>query len=358
MHFLIQDKSQLLAALDKLKNNKIKKALVFVSDQTKNNFVNQYLELINTYQIEIYGGVFPSLIYDSKPYENGFILLGMPDIIAATILHLNLESKELDQEINSFKTSLKNTKTQTIFTLLSAFGTDKTIFLRNLYNNYGNTVNYFGAGCGSIREKSDIEIISNKGYTANAGLILALKSRLEINYAHGWKSSKKIYKVTEYEGNEIISIDWEPAFEFYKKIVYKESGLDVNKNNFVEISKQFPFGMLRLDSELIIRDPYAVTSRGGILVVDKIEEGEFIKIMFGNSEYLIKAAEKIAVNTSQHVLSFNCISRKLFHQNKINIELSSIAKTNLVGAFSIGEIVNNGNSYLEMYNKIVTTAKC
>ena len=358
MHFLIRNKAQLLNALKQLIDNNIHKAIVLISDRIKDNFIDDYLELINDNKVEVYGGVFPSLIYGSQLYNDGFIIIAMPDILNASLLPLDLNPKDLNKRINELKASSQNNKVQSIFTLISAFGTDKTIFLKSLYNAFGNTVNYFGAGCGSITEKRGLEILSNQGYASNSGLILELKSKLEINYAHGWKSSDNIYKVTECVGNEIISINWEPAFKVYQQIIASEYNLNINKTNFFEVAKQFPLGMLRLDSELIIRDPYGITKREGILVVDKIEEGEFIKIMFGTSEGLLNSTKAIRINKNQNAICFNCISRKLFHQENISSELNKIAPNNLIGAFSIGEIVNHGDSYLEMFNKIVTTAKC
>lgn len=358
MHFLIKNKAQLLKALKQFNNNGTTKALVLVSDLIKDDFRAEYLGMINDHQLEIYGGTFPSLIYNSKASDNGFILVAMPDIVNASLLPLDLEPKDLNKTINRLKTNSHDNDVKSIFTLVSAFGTDKTIFLKSLYNTFGNTVNYFGAGCGSISKNKGQEIVSNKGFASNSGLILQLKSKLEINYAHGWKSSDNIYKVTECVGNEIISINWEPAFKVYQQIIASEYNLNINKTNFFEVAKQFPLGMLRLDSELIIRDPYGITKREGILVVDKIEEGEFIKIMFGTSEGLLNSTKAIRINKNQNAICFNCISRKLFHQENISLELNKIAPNNLIGAFSIGEIVNHGDSYLEMFNKIVTTAKC
>ena len=238
MHFLIKNKTQLFGALDQFKSNCHTKAIVLVSEETRYEFINEYLEIINSYKIEIFGGIFPSLIFDSEPSEDGFILASMPGIAKSIVLPLDGNNTFLNQQIENFKSNLNHKKIQSIFSFVSAFGSDKTNFFRNVYDSFGNTVNYFGAGCGSITNKQEYSIVNNQGYAGNAGLIIAIESELELNFTHGWSALDKIYKVTECIDNEIISIDWKPALEVYKQIIKEEFKEEINSNTFIEVAKK------------------------------------------------------------------------------------------------------------------------
>ncbi|GGE14214.1 FIST signal transduction protein [Psychroflexus salis] len=356
MHCIINHKEELLSCLERINSARLNHAFVLVAEASKKDFESIFLKLINQHKINIYGGVFPSLIFNSKIENKGVIIWATNSVIKAKKLSLASDEEQMHNEIRSFKLESAQSTPKTLLTFISAFGSHKAAFLKSVYNQFGNTMNYFGAGCGSVTDKNDKEIITNKGLFSNSALVIELADYLNLNYAHGWDAFPEVHKVTEYEGNEIVSINWEPAFNVYKKIIEQEAKLNIDAKNFVDISKRFPFGILRLDGYLIIRDPYGITPRNGILTLDKIEEGEFIKIMCGDSKSLINAAKKLNANTNQTVLCFNCISRKLFHEENINKELQQIQNQNLIGAFSVGEIVNHGDVYLEMFNKIVATA--
>ena len=356
MKYLIQTSSDLENAILTLKENRCEHLLLLVSVQSTHDFETIYLNKFNENNFNIYGGIFPGIIFNSKSYDEGVIILALDNEITAKTFDLSLDQSELEDQIADFDESSIN-KAKTVMTLISAFGADKSIFLRLLYNNYADNVKYIGAGCGSLEKQDHPSIITNNGVLKNSALVISMEREIPLSYSHGWNAFPEVLKVTEYSGNEIVSINWKPALDVYRDLILNKTHIQLTKANFKEVCKSFPFGIFRLDSELIIRDTFDYTDRGGILTVDKIEQGEFIKVMCGSQESLIQSVENMSKENFTPSLAFSCISRKVFLKDKIEAELKMLSKENLAGAFSIGEIINNGDSYLDIFNKIVAVAK-
>lgn len=345
----------LKAQLKDLKNKPIKSLLVLCASASIEELKDSYLSLLTSSTIPYFGGVFPNLIYNSKVKNNGIIIIGFDFSIPYSTINLGLDSNQIEKEIVKFKNKTKNTKT--LVSLVSAFGDDKSVFLNALFNNFANLVDYIGAGCGDLSFSNSKCIIGEEKIHKNAAIVASMDKDIEINFTHGWEAKPETYKVTQIQGNEILSINWKPAVEVYMELIQQQITTTViNLNNLENYFRYFPFGISRMDNDLIIRAPYAFTKRGGILLVDKIDEGEYISLMQGNSDCLINACKKLQSNRKNSI-AFDCISRLLFHGKNIKQELEAISQDSLVGAFSIGEIVNTKNSYLEMYNKIFATFK-
>jgi len=167
-------------------------------------------------------------------------------------------------------------------------------------------------------------------------------------------------KVTESEGNRIISLNWQPAFDEYRNIVEQHSKMSFASKPFFDIAKAYPFGIAKLDAEMVIRDP--LTHEDSVLIcVGEVPQGAYVHVMNGNKETLINAAKhalKIAESgcegTEPELMIFvDCISRALFLNGDFNKEIETVAECGIpmVGALTLGEIANNGRDYLEFYNK-------
>jgi hypothetical protein len=161
----------------------------------------------------------------------------------------------------------------------------------------------------------------------------------------------------------VISLNWKPAFEVYSSLVQEHSGQVINKENFFDIAKSYPFGLVKLDEEMIIRDPYA-TEDGMMHIVDEVPEGEYIRIMHGDIPLLLEGARQAVAKLNQTtvdentLLCIDCISRVLFMQENFSAELDILNTTQKAnGILSIGEIANSGNSSLTLYNKTIVVSQ-
>lgn len=304
------------------------------------------------------GGIFPEIIADGQRKETGFVLISLHEELGVAIIESNENSEAIDTQIASWLSSYPN-NIGSVFCFVNAFWQNKTTFMNSLYNELGPFVNYLGGGAGSLSFESFPCIFANHSIYENAAVLGTIKQTISMGTAHGWHPISDVIKVTETNGNAIITLNYEPAFKVYKEIVELHSQQHFSDTNFFEIAKSYPLGLVKLDDEMIIRDPYN-TKDNVLYVVDEVPQGEYIRIMNGNIESLLEGAKK-AVNSTNNVegnkICIDCISRVLFMQEEFTQELDFLNKNKPVnGVLSIGEIANPGNSILELYNKTVVIA--
>jgi hypothetical protein len=229
-----------------------------------------------------------------------------------------------------------------------------------LFNQFGLEINYIGGGAGSLTLRNQPCIISNLGLLQDSAVLALTELPSSIGVAHGWKPISDAFKVTEAKGNRIITLDWRPAFEVYREVVEKHSGLSFHLMPFFDIAKAYPFGIAKLDAEMVVRDPMQ-EDLGELVCVGEVPQGAFVHILYGRPDTVIEAAGH-ALKLAQLdyaggkpglMLFVDCISRVLFLGEDFHQEINAVASEEIpmVGALTLGEIANNGREYLEFYNK-------
>ena len=174
-----------------------------------------------------------------------------------------------------------------------------------------------------------------------------------IGVSHGWASISGPYKVTDAESNVIRSLDWEPAFDVYQRVVNDASDVLVTHDNFFELAKGYPFGISRLGAEYIVRDPIVVDEDGSLVCVGEVPAESYIDILSGSLDSLVSAsnharrlAEEAYASSKEGplIVFIDCISRVLFLQDDFDQELAAVYHTGdrMVGALTLGEIANRG----------------
>lgn len=123
--------------------------------------------------------------------------------------------------------------------------------------------------------------------------------------------------------------------------------------------------MVKLDSEMIIRDVLSV-SENDLLLLDNIEEGDYINIMHGDINSLLNSAKNAKLQSddaeiidSEHQdFCIDCITRAYYLKDQFNDEIEMIkGSSELNGILSLGEIANNGETFLEIYNKTIVVSR-
>lgn len=322
--------------------------------------------LLQSFQKPIIGGVFYELIFNSQRKNKGVLLIPLHFELKTEIFDYADTDKTVFEKLElSFSNTLPEKGSVFIFT--DAFTPSKNNLIEDLFNFFGFRFTFLGAGCGSDSFVSFPCVIHNSGVRANAGVMGFTHTHLSLGVAHGWKSITEPLKVTESEMNKIISINWEPASELYKNTVEKHSGLKFDETNFLEIAKCYPIGLVKIDGEMVVRDPF-LASEGNLYCLDNIDKGQYITIMNGDIDSLVEGAHKAAVSCLDNkaaldipmkfVFSIDCISRVKFLADDYTRELKSIGGDLPVnGVLSFGEIANVGHSFLEIYNKTVIVAR-
>lgn len=318
-------------------------------------------EHLNKLPVPVFGGLFPHIIYGNMKLERGTIIAGLsksPSVhIIPNLSDLSAEYEDIiDQKIPYIG------EAKTMFVFVDGFAKRISTLIDSLFNVFGLEANYIGSGAGSLSMKSKPCLFTNDGLLSDCAVLALLDIESGVGVCHGWKEISGPYKVTESVGTMIKLLDWKPAYEVYREVVEKHSKKKLEKGNFFDIAKCYPFGISRLGAEKIVRDPFLVGENDSLICVGEVPEESFVHILTGDSSSLINAARKAlhlsekAFNSNasdKTILFMDCISRVLFLEDKFADELNAVYNktSQLIGALTIGEIANSGKDYLEFYNK-------
>lgn len=343
-------------------NNTVKSVLLFIADEDSYNNTSLTSVLTN-FTKPIIGGIFPELIFKGERKQTGILIVPLAFELNTQIIKLSDSPDLTFKQLEKVQKNSTNTSSS-LFVFFDALGKGKSEFIESLFNFFGVNPTYIGAGAGSLNFKSFPCIFHNTGIHENVAVIGWAKKEVSIGVAHGWEPISKPLKVTETYRNEVISINWEPAFEVYKKIVEQHSGEVFNKTNFFDIAKSYPVGISKIEAEKVVRDPFKKVNNT-IHFVSSIKKGEYIEVLHGNTSSLLKSASTAILSSMDKwgnkpinsVFCIDCISRALFMNEDFNKELEIIDnQASTSGILGIGEIANSGDSFLEVYNKTIAVA--
>lgn len=349
------DEHALRDAIDKLAQHEDVQSIILYMAEHFAFDANILSEQLKRLDKTIIGGVFPEVILDGKRFSDSAILLGLPQTMAYTVIDEFDENHILPKVTEGFKDHF--VENSTFFVFIDALVRNKTILFDNLYNYFGSIPNYLGGGTGTLSFEPTPCVVTNEGVLTGAALVACTPQKTNIGVAHGWSPISKPLKVTEVSNNEIISLDWKPVMEVYQTIVEEHSKAEFDYDDFFNTVKSYPIGIKKLNDNMTVRDPFK-TENGRLFLLDDIEEGSYVQVLYGNIETLIDAAriarEKadVADRKSDNTLIIDCISRGLFMGEEFKNELDKLDPfSNSFGALTLGEIANNGDEYLDVYNK-------
>jgi len=324
---------------------------------------------LNQAKVNFFGGFFPALIYGQESAKSGAIAVKLP------LSRQPLVIKDLDKDtidLSAVENYMMPCGTSKCTAIILVDGLTKNIggFLSGLYDKVANTVNYIGGGAGSLSLKQKPCLFTNKGLFQDAAIITLLPLAGSLGVYHGWAKLAGPLVATKTERNAIYELNWNNAFETYRNIVEADCGCSITADNFFQVSKGYPFGMIKDDAERIVRDPIVVGPQGELICVGAVPENSVVDILKGEPATLIRAAGQAAMESNivkgeliEHQLIFDCISRVLFLEAAFKEELEAInagLKNNdftgdPFGALTLGEISSSGEGYLEFFNKTVVT---
>jgi hypothetical protein len=334
--------------------------LVFACDANdfKPETVNTILKNV---PIPIFGGVFPEIIHSRNKLTRGTIVVGLSTQPNVQIIpHLSDPSVDYDEIISQkFPESGQN---KTMFVLVDGFSQRISALIDSLFNFFGLEVNYLGGGCGSLSFKQKPCLFTNEGLIADSAVLATVDIASGIGVSHGWYSVSGPFKVTEADRNVILTLDWQPAFSIYRRVVEEAAHCKFTDTNFFELAKCYPFGIKRLGGDMIVRDPIMVKENGALVCVGEVPVESYVDILTGDVSSLVNAARKALTLSleayhgpaNKKVIFFiDCISRVLFLGKEFEKEIQAVYQDDipLIGALTLGEIANSGKDYLEFYNK-------
>jgi hypothetical protein len=369
--FIYVDKTGSVAALKNgleniLQNESVKSLLILAADE--NGFTPETVDpILSGLSVPVMGGIFPQIIYGKENLSKGTIVAGLP---TTSNIQFIPDIKELSidfEEIIDEKFPEISPDQQTMFLFVDGLSIRIEDLLDSLFNVFGLDINYVGGGAGKLDFTPSYCLFTNDGLKKDGAVLAMTDLKSGIGVGHGWETIRGPFKVTESHLNEIRTLDWRPAFDVYREVVEEVSGEKFTKDNFLEMSKGYPFGINKVGSEKIVRYPFSEGENGAVVIVGTAPQESFVDILTGNNDSLVAAAGK-AFNEGKEAFSgstinqwtffIDCVSRVLFMEDEFIRELDAVSEDNvpLIGALTLGEIANSGDDYLEFYNKTAVIA--
>jgi hypothetical protein len=323
------------------------------------------VEELSRLRIRFCGGIFPGILHGTAHSSRGALVLTLPSRHGPYLIR-SLDSGPCEMPDLYSIIADEPDRHQTAFILVDGLASGITSFLSEIFRQIGTSIPIIGAGTGSISLERSPSVFTADG-CIRAGAVVAfvdLRSRLEVR--HGWEYLTGPLVATKTRNNQLVELNWRSAFEVYRQALALHAGAAITRESFFDVAKAHPFGMIREESEYIVRDPIAVDEDGVITCVGEIPENTVLSILKGDRRSLIDAAASAAAACSggtdaEHRLCFviDCISRVLFLDDAFPAELEAISGAVnslrkgavLVGVLSLGEIASSGDGFLEFFNK-------
>lgn len=344
-----------------MRNHEIQGILALSCD--KNGFTPAELDpLLAEITVPVFGGCFPGIVCQNQAYERGTLLIGLPVKPEVQVINdLSGFGTDFDDAIDTAKFDAIDDGTMVL--LVDGMFRNVNSLLDSVFNAVGLAVGYLGGGAASLELVQKPSLFTNEGLTQDSAVLAHLPISSGIGIAHGMQSVGGPHKVTGSSLNTVSTIDWQPAAQFYKDVISQHPDYDPENRGILGTDPHFSLGLNRLDSERVILEPVWTGPDDSLIFMAEVREGEFVDIMRVTPESMVQSAA-LALDRAiddfnkdsppQTVLSFDCISRKLFLGDRFDEELQSIGNAGIVhvGALTCGgEIGTNGKDFLDYHNR-------
>jgi len=311
------------------------------------------------------GGVFPNILHCGEIYSKGSVVLGFDgEVSTAVIPGLSSKNTDLEGPLKDLEAGAHGARTMMVF--VDGFSQRIAPFISELFDIFGLEINYIGGGAGSLASERGPCLFSNSGMIGDGAVMALVRTASGVGVAHGWQAMSGPMQATGTDGNVLKMIDFKPAFDVYSALVTRNAGITFGKDEFLKISRAHPFGIARINSEMIVRDMLKLNPDGSFICAGEIPQDSYISIMTGSEKTLLDAAESAARmataalpgGTPGSFLLMDCISRLMFLEDAFKEELVRMVPPGCpsAGACTIGEIANSGADFLEFYNKTAVVA--
>ncbi|MEP0357528.1 FIST C-terminal domain-containing protein [Paraglaciecola sp.] len=332
--------------------------LIFCCDESLKN--HTFLDpILTSLQVPVFGGVFPAIILEGKVFEKGIIVLPIMTPVEVKVFE-NLKNAPT----STFDLTNELPNSESAIVLIDGLSRNIDFALNLIFEHYGKKLKVFGGGAGSLSFEQNPCLFSNQGLLTDAMLVAFMQIPWDLAVGHGWEVLQGPFLANEVDDNKIIQLNFQPALEVYENVIKDFENKLFAEHDFFELAKIYPFGIQRLDDDILVRDPVSV-EQTSLLCVGKVPENTMLYILKGQNSNLVKAAvdsveSSITTNFNGQGLLFNCVSRQLFLENEFESELQGIASamgnSELIGALVLGEVASGESGAIHFHNKTAITA--
>lgn len=316
---------------------------------------------LKSLSVPVFGGMFPQIIHRQRNLTTGYVVAGLRDRCAVSIVG-DLSNPQADFTLAVEKAREGLPAAATVLVLVDGLSSQIGAFLDGVYDILGSATTFFGGGAGSLSFRQQPCLFTNRGFLQDHAILVDFASRTRVAVDHGWEKFAGPFVVTGARGNVVSSLDYQPAFEFYRRHVEDDSHLRFEADNFFSIAKGYPIGMQKPDGSIVVRDPISCDDQN-LVCVGEVPINTVAYLLKGDPQKLIEAAascaKRIGPGASPAFL-VDCISRVLYLEQRYGEELQAIESPlqgrPVFGMLTLGEIANGGNYCLEFFNKTLVLA--
>jgi hypothetical protein len=318
------------------------------------------IKAFRNHKIEVFGASSAGEIANGKVAENSIsvMLLDMDqDAFRVGIFKgMDKTSSQLGKEIAEWaKVVFRNPSLTILSTGLSGVDGDEVV--KGITSGMGSKVPLFGALAGNDMEPGHQTYVISSSNFYNNGIVAMVidNDKMETKgiAVCGWKGIGIAKTVTRSVGNQVYTINGQPAMEVYEKYLDIKSNADIGYN---------AFGILleRKDGTSVMRGAVAEREDKSVMYTGTIPEGSRIRFcMSPGFEVIDRTLEKLkefnnSIPDSDAILAFDCVARRSSLGPMVEQETSALADrwgVPVAGFFSFGEFGNNekGNCDFHSY---------
>lgn len=361
---------QLKVGLDHLVANAAASIMVIACGNNQHSPAKVKL-CVDACAVPIFGGIFPGIFFEGKRYARGILLIAFPFSIQLDVYeNLSPEHLQIDQPSWQDGNALGVAADLMIFVDSMAKATES--FINTLYETIGGGNYVIGGGAGTLDFVQRPCLFTRAGLLENAALVIKLPVPLRSAVDHGWEVLDGPYLITEANGAKVTTIDYLPAFQVYRESIERITDYRFNKNNFFQIAKNFPLGIVGINEEIMVRDPVQLI-KNELLCVGCVPVNTMIYILHGRRKFIVEAAyvageqsglklKNATENSMGLAVVFDCISRALYLNDDFSDELLALNAgvgqgKSIVGILSIGEIANTDRGTINLLNKSIVVGQ-
>jgi hypothetical protein len=317
--------------------------------------VSEANQRLSALEVPMFGGLFPGLLHQGRTYDRGTLVIGHADTPRVVTVPLEADGASSSR---SWASGLR--ESGTLFAYLDAT-CNAGVLTTALFEEFGVGIATLGGGAGALDFKRRPVVIADGALREGVAVLAGLPHPTHVGIAHGWRPIGEPILITEAVGNEIVSLAWRPALDAYRDVVEAHSGKTLALDHFYDHASHYPFILERLGAEGVVRDPISVVAGGHLLCAGDVQPNATVRVANGSVESMLEAArlarqmalQRAGQRTPALNFVIDCISRALILKDRLGEELAALAIAGCpqVGALTIGEVANSGESFTLFHNK-------
>jgi hypothetical protein len=226
----------------------------------------------------------------------------------------------------------------------------------------GGTYQLFGGGAADDARFQETHVFYGSESFADAVVVLEMLSKkpIGIGVKHGWEASGEALRVTEAEGNRLISLNAIPAADVFEMHA-ERTGQIFNRADPLPFFLHNVVGIDTGDGHKL-RVPLSLNEDGSVSCAAEVPVGAAVNIMVASIESACDAARqasKAAIDglqggTHAGSLLFDCAATRLRLGREFGDELKAVAETlgseNFAGCNTYGQIARTEGQFSGFHN--------